>query len=180
MSHDELTASEKAILTNTLDRLPTPPGPGPEALLAKKKFSPMLVGLAAAAVAVFAVSLPDDFRNKGLGSGPISTVQLNAVAEGPDGIRPLADGATVRAGEWVVFQADASVAGTLTLSEGSTPLGPSWAVDSPGAHFFGGITPLAYRPDEGEPSGPRRYVVELCSDETGCVSADLTLSWAEE
>ena len=75
-------------------------------------------GLLAAAAALFII-LPgeQEDRDRAVSGGSLGALQLSAAAEGPSGLRPLAQGTTVHEDEWVVFQVQAESAGTLTLTE---------------------------------------------------------------
>ena len=136
-------------------------------------------GVLLAASALIWVALPGEalVRDRGVGAGPVG-VRLAAVAEGPDGVRPLASGARVGADEKVGFWVDASGTGALTLVEDDGRAvypgsGQTWRA-SKGEQVLGGAAPLAYRPDE---SGPHSYTVELCEGGR-CAKDRLVLEWA--
>ncbi|MEZ4241095.1 MAG: hypothetical protein R3F59_34040 [Myxococcota bacterium] len=134
--------------------------------------------VAALAVGVGLVAAPG-VRDRGVGDAPL--VALSAVAQGPDGARPLADGAVVRPEERVVFFVRSSAAGDATLREGDAPLYPdpggTWALAA-GESAPGGASPLAWRPD-APLAGPVRYRAEVCAEPgRRCGRATMTLRWA--
>lgn len=187
-SHEDAEL-EDPILSEQLRGLPGVEGPPAAAvLLAARRRSGQrrrlaMGSMAMAALALVAVAIPSsswvaEQRARGLAVVE-GSVQLQALAEGPSGRRVLADGASVRPSEQVVFQALTDAEGTLTLSEGTRALYPvtgAWSVAA-GAHFPGGASPLAYRPDEG--SGARVYTVVWCSAAvpSECAEDSMILLW---
>jgi hypothetical protein len=107
------------------------------------------------------------------------------VAEGPLGVRALADGDRVAADERVVFFAATRARGELSLVEeagGATTrvwpaAGGRWAVDV-GRHAPGGDAPASWRPDR--PVDAATYRARLCAgpeEAPPCVDAALRLRW---
>lgn len=147
-------------------------------------------GIALAATALFALSTPDPTgRNKGVAALPDGAVRLEAVAEGPDGLRAL-DGpdATVAPDERVIFRVHAAHPGRVWLREGTdadAPLVLAPVTVAPGAHSPGGTRPQSWRPDTRRERAT--YQAVLCppgagSDgpdvPAGCAVATLPLRWA--
>jgi hypothetical protein len=114
-------------------------------------------------------------RPRGVGGAPL--VGIEAVAEGPAGLRPLADGGELRAGERVVFRVTAGGPGALTVAEqGGARIWPpsgAWAVEG-GVHWLGD-PPMAWTPDH---PGRATVVAELCGAGGACERASFTVDSA--
>ncbi|MEN0063481.1 MAG: hypothetical protein AAGA48_15120 [Myxococcota bacterium] len=110
-------------------------------------------------------------------------VVLRAVAEGPQGLRPLASSSRLGSDEAVVFQIETTEPGTLSLGvDGGAhiwpPVGQTWHVDA-GEHYVGTDVPLSWTPD-ADPTAPKKVVATLCAEDapTSCATASLVVSWA--
>ena len=132
--------------------------------------------LAASALAWLAMPV-DEVRSRGAGALPAGSVVLNAVAEGPEGLRPISDG-RVAADERVVFWVTARVPGAIVITEDGSgavfPTSGTWQVDA-GEHAPGGQQPLTWRPDDN--GGNHAYLVELCDANGACAADTLNLAW---
>lgn len=156
-----------------------------------------ILALAAATVLWVNVGVdnsPEDQRFRGSGvEGAMGSVHLEAAAEGPSGLRALADGADVSAIESALFQVTTTSAGYLVVFEanptGLTQVWPddggSWQAPA-GQHAVGGATPLGWRPDDG--AGRRVYEVWLCEApvddgadlvDGNCAVDRIVLNWEE-
>ena len=167
--------------TNALPSLrDAPPPPLAEVRLRVVRRRNRRRGLRIAAVAAMAALLlvvRPGVRDRGVGELPL--VALDAVAEGPAGVRPLGDGALVGPDERVVFFVRSSLDGTATLREldGSAPVSvlPPWAIDS-GESAIGGGTPMSWRPDRTVDRV--RYELSVCAAPDRCSTDALDLRWA--
>jgi len=139
------------------------------------------VGLALAAAALLSVRTPGDgVRDRGVATGGGPSVELAAVARGPDGtLRTLAAGGVVYPDEQVLFRITTGRGGELVLAEDGVPIHPVrgvWEV-GPGRHSPGGDRVLGFRTDAGQ--GLHRYVARLCTTPADCVESELGLEWTE-
>ncbi len=121
--------------------------------------------------------MPPPLRARG-SAGGAADLALRAVAEGPRGVRALADGDAVAPDEAVVFEVHTTATGTWTLDERSTStrIWPSGEADPQpgGRHLVGGDRPQAWRPAH---AGPQRYVATWCDAGDVCVEQPLVLHW---
>ena len=155
-------------------------GWGPPAALAMAATALLAVG--------FALWPADATRYKGAVEYPAGAVQIEAFAEGPDGVRELR-GATVtaRPDERVLFRLRAAMPGELQLVErhdgGHHVIVPSHPV-AVGDHTPGGATPHTWRPDTQLDQAT--YTALLCPEAPGtdggevppgCAAAELTVRW---
>ncbi len=143
-----------------------------------------LLGLAGAGLSVAAALLlatssdvPAPLRARGSAVGA-ADLALRAVAEGPRGVRALANGDAVAPDEAVVFEVHTSATGTWTLDERSTAtrIWPSGEADPQpgGRHLVGGDRPQAWRPAQ---AGLQHYVATWCDAGDMCVEQPLVLRW---
>lgn len=135
-------------------------------------------GLAAGIAVLAAASallVPEAPGLRARGVGAAMPVSIEALAEGPSGLRPLRDGDLVRADERVVFRLDASGPGDLSLAEADGariwPLDGRWTVAA--GRWFLGDPPLAWAAH-----GRRTVVASLCDDRGDCSRATFTLTFA--
>lgn len=132
---------------------------------------------AVACVAALVFVVRPGVRDRGVGELPL--VALDAVAEGPTGVRPLADSAVVGPDERVVFFVRTSIGGTATLRErdGSAAVSvlQPWDVGA-GESAVGGGTPMAWRPDRAVDRV--RYELSVCAAPDRCSTDTLDLRWA--
>jgi hypothetical protein len=141
------------------------------------------VGALAVAAAALLALQPGEGRDRGMGHLPL--VELEAVAEGPQGsARPLSGGGSVGPSERVVFFARSSGPGEALLREHGPagavvvwPAAGSWALAA-GEQAPGGEQPLSWRPDGGP--GAYRYELRVCPEpgSTDCATSWLELVWA--
>ena len=134
------------------------------------------LALAAALLLWVQAEPPSPTRDRGTGVGNPG-LQLEAVARGAGGLRPLRDGDSVGAGEQVLFRVTTQAAGRLSLAEDGAVIHPEaglWTVGV-GAHSPGADSVLGFRTDAGP--GPHRYVAELCPEDGECRASGLTLVW---
>lgn len=135
-----------------------------------------LVGVALLGVVA---ARPSTTRDRGVAGAPL--VSLEAVADGPRGPRPLADGGAVGPDEQVVFFVRSDRPGWAEVREEGTLVWPasgqSWAVVA-GENVPGGGSPVAWRPDR--PADALRYEARVCDDPEAarCGVAGLTLRWS--
>lgn len=162
-----------------LERLPTAHNPrSAEDVLriARGRKVRRRVAAGAVGVALLALAVPrESTRPRGIGGAPL--VGIEAAAEGPGGVRPLADGGEIGPDERVVFRVTAGGPGALTVEEqGGERIWPpsgAWAVQA-GAHWLGD-PPMAWTPDH---PGRATVVAELCDDAGACERASFTVSSA--
>lgn len=163
-------------LGTTLSRLPDPTVPlRPHR--PRMMWAPAVALAATLALVLTYAATPDtSVRARGVASGT-SGVVLRALAEGPQGARPLAHGDVLSVGEAVVFEAHVGTAGTLTVTEDDVVLWPvqgTWSIPA-GRHALGGPVPQAWRPDT---PGKHTYTATFCPDGGGpCVHDALELQW---
>jgi hypothetical protein len=113
-------------------------------------------------------------------AGGAPLVGLDAVADGPGGPRPLADGVALGPDDRVVFFVRTSADGEATIREigrSSVVVYPptgTWSVRA-GDNVPGGGSPLAWRTDQG--AGTVQYVVEVCASGGACATDAMTVRW---
>lgn len=136
--------------------------------------------VALAASALLAVGVyQSGGRDKGAAAPP--ALHLEAAAEGPDGVRALRDGASVRADERVLFRVDAEGDGWIALTDEAG--GTLMTARGSGKHVVGGATPQSYRPDVPLSEGTYRAVQCASGPPTGdtpgpdCAASAITLTW---
>jgi hypothetical protein len=153
-----------------------PQRPGPASLERRRRPATRagwVAAIAVAAAVLLGLQVAPTVRDRGVTGLAEPAVRLEAVAEGPTGLRPLRAGDAVGPDERVLFRVHASAAGALTLREDDAATvwdGPVQA----GAFTPGGDALLSWRPDTG--SGPRTYTATLCVADR-CDTDGLTLRW---
>lgn len=177
------THREALALGDELRALPTAKAPPIEAVYAQAIGRPwwqVPSGLLLAASVLLAVlaTWPTEDPMRARGMTVPGAIAIEAVAESAGVRRALKAGDTVHNDERVAFRLRVAGPGSISLTEGETPVWPAsgdWKVDA-GSHWVGAETVQTWRP-EGAP-GERVYTARWCPADGDCLATSMPLVWA--